>query len=129
MKSIITNEDDYISHGPVIGKIMNQVQRAMKKRLKSHRMRLYRLKRSQEDIANIDIVTWAALVKAGAYQIGQNVGTGKYLRGDGFDLRRGEAEAYLRRVMMQGYHKGLDEGMIFAEQLHQERGPIDPPQP
>lgn len=117
MKSIIDNEDDYISNGPVIGKILNRVQIDIKKGLKSNRKKLFRSKQSKEDIANTQLVTWAALVKAGAYQIGQNVGVMKFAEKDDFHLRRGEAEAYLRRIMMSSYHQGLDEGMILAEQI------------
>jgi len=51
LKSIITDENDYIGHGPVIEKIMNRVQGELKKRLKLHRKKLNRKQYSQEDIA------------------------------------------------------------------------------
>lgn len=68
-----------------------------------------------------------ALVKAGAYHVGQNIGCRKHLNRDEFNLRRGEAEAYLRRAMMQSYHKGLDEGMVLADQIHQAYGDKNSP--
>jgi len=61
-------------------------------------------------LQNIDIVTWFALVKAGAYQVGQNVGSRQHLYGDEFGFRGGEAEAYLRRTMMQSYHSRFITG-------------------